>query len=95
MENMHYCANALFEFIYMHSQLFLDGHPYKMDTSVRRHLVLIRAVYQSFYCNYTLHKTVTSLRRTKTDNWEVLYVAKNTSRRNVQGALHDSKLQNV
>ena len=36
MENMHYCSNTLFEFIHMLSQLFLDGHPYKTDTSVRR-----------------------------------------------------------
>ena len=32
MENMHYCANTLFEFIYMLSQLFLDGHFCKTDT---------------------------------------------------------------
>ncbi len=50
----------------LYSQLSLNGHLHKMDTSLRRTPGVgpIPAVFQSFYCNYTLHKTDTSLRRT-------------------------------
>ena len=34
-------------------------------------MVLVPAVFQSIYCNYTLYKTSTSLRRT-TDNFETV-----------------------
>ena len=72
--------------------------------SLNGHLMLVTAAFHSFHCNYTFYKMDTSLRRTtdtfetpSTDNWEVLYVVKNTSQRtfgNVR-TLHESKLRNV
>ena len=54
--------------------------------------------YYYIYCNYTPYKTDTSLRRTtdtlkpSTDTCEVVFLVKNTSKRNVS-AENDSKLR--
>ncbi len=49
------CKNR-FLLHYLYSQLSLNGHFYKTDTSVRRTPTVgpVPAVFQSFYCNYKL-----------------------------------------
>ena len=62
-----------------------------------RHLVLVPAVFQSFYCNFTLYKTDISPRRT-TDTSETFngqfMLWKILQNENI-GALNESKVQNV
>jgi len=74
-------------------QLPLNGSLHK-DTS-HAHLVLVPAVFQSFYCNYIRRTLLQNGQQTflkpSMDNWEVFYVVKSTSKRNFS-ALHDSKL---
>ncbi len=62
------------------------------ETSIRLtppedgHMVMVPAVFQSFYCNQTPYKTDTSLRWTMdtlqslTDTWEVFFISENTSK---------------
>ena len=51
--------------VHVYSQLSLNGHLYKMDTSIKRTPgVGPCAVFQSFYCIKALYKMDTSLRRT-------------------------------
>ena len=71
-----------------------------MDTSIRRTPGVNPCVFQSFYCNYTLYKTGTSLRQTA-DTFETvngrlesaLCSEKYLKTENNVGTLHDSKLQ--